>query len=311
MSSLELFQYQYFQVNKFIKKIFGQFPPVKRLLKYQTMWEPGHYYSAIPDKDTGLATTGKSVNQTIFPNAINLNEAGQLQLMDQLIPFMKESNFRNEEKNNGHRFFNKNGIYGYSDALILEAMIRHLKPSKIIEAGSGFSSVLMLDVNEKYFNNSIQIKCIEPYPKRLYSLLREGDKMRISIEERGLQTIDLAVFRDLGKNDILFIDSTHVAKTGSDLLYLFFEILPALQSGVYIHFHDIFKNFEYLPDHFHWSKGFAWNENYFLRSFLMYNQQFETVLYSAFLESKYKDHITSKMSDYPFSTGAQFWMKKL
>jgi hypothetical protein len=279
-------------------------------LRYQTLWEPGHFYSAIPDQQTGLATVSKSQLSSLPVKGINLNEESQLLLLDKLIPFMKESNFRNEEKTNQHRFFNKNGIYGYSDALILESMIRYLKPSRIVEAGSGFTSALMLDVNDKFFNGKINLEFIEPYPTRLFTLLSEQDKKQVVLRLQGLQSVDLSVFKSLVENDILFIDSTHVAKTGSDLLYLFFEILPVLQSGVYIHFHDIFNNFEYLPYHFEW-KGFGWNENYFLRSFLMYNNQFQVVLFSSLLDSKYRDHIAARMPDYPFFTGGQFWMKKL
>ena len=280
-------------------------------MRYQTLWEPGHYYSAIPDKQTGLATTSKGQSSSAPINAINLNEDEQLSLMYELIPFMKTSSFRNEEKTGQHRFFNKNGIYGYSDALVLESMIRYLKPSRIIEAGSGFTSALMMDVNEKYFNNNINLEFIEPYPERLFTLLSEEDKKRVVLRLQSLQSVDLSVFKSLSENDILFIDSTHVAKTGSDLLYLFFEILPVLKRGVYIHFHDIFNNFEYLPDHFHWAAGFGWNENYFLRAFLMYNNQFEVVLFSSLLDLKYKDEIKARMPDYPFFTGGQFWMKKL
>jgi hypothetical protein len=280
-------------------------------MKYQTLWAPGHYYSAIPAKQVGLETTTKGQASTTPIQGISLNEDEQLQLMYALIPFMKSSTFRNEEKTSQHRFFNKNGIYGFSDALILESMIRYLKPSRIVEAGSGFTSALMMDVNEKYFDSRIQLEFIEPYPERLFTLLSEEDKKRVVLRLQGLQTIDLSVFSTLQENDILFIDSTHVAKTGSDLLYLFFEILPVLKPGVYIHFHDIFNNFEYLPDHFIWATGFGWNENYFLRSFLMYNNQFKVVLFSSLIDAKYKDQVTEKMPDYPFRTGGQFWMKKV
>jgi hypothetical protein len=169
----------------------------------------------------------------------------------------------------------------------------------------------MLDVNEKYFNNKIGLEFIDPYPTRLMTLLSEKDKEIVKLSLQQLQTIDLSVFSALRQNDILFIDSSHVAKTGSDILYLFFEILPVLNNGVFIHFHDIFNNFEYLPDHFDWAQGFAWNESYFLRSFLMYNDQFEVVLFSNFLDLKYKSQIEAKMPDYPFFTGAQFWIRKL
>jgi hypothetical protein len=298
-------------MNQILKKITSQIPSVKKLLKYQTMWEPGHYYSPIPDEQTALMIAERSRDKLFNLKGIDLREESQIKLFDDLVPYMKESSFRNEQKIEGHRFYNKNGAYGYSDALILEAMIRHLKPTRIIEAGSGFSSALMMDVNEKYFDRQIHLEFIEPFPERLLSFLTTDDKKRVGLNVCGLQTIDLSLFQSLEKNDILFIDSTHVAKAGSDLLFLFFEILPVLKSGVYIHFHDIFNNFEYMAFHYQWSKGFAWNENYFLRSFLMYNTAFEIVLFSNFLDTKYKDLIEQTMPDYPFFTGAQFWMKKL
>ena len=92
-----------------------------------------------------------------------------------------------------------------------------------------------------------------------------------------------------------------------------FEILPILQRGVFIHFHDIFNNFEYLPDHFNWAAGFGWNENYFLRSFLMYNDQFKVVLFSKVCWKQKLQGPDSRKNapDYPFFTGGQFWMKKV
>ena len=151
-------------MNSFIKKIARQLPPIKRLLKYQTLWEPGHYYSAIPGKEDALAIAEKSLQLIYDIKGVDLHEEMQLRLFDELVPYMRESSFRNEEKTEGHRFYNKNTIYGYSDALILEAMIRHLKPARIVEAGSGYTSALMMDVNEKYFNNNIHLNFIEPYP---------------------------------------------------------------------------------------------------------------------------------------------------
>jgi hypothetical protein len=297
-------------MKSFIRKIIYRIPAINRLKSYQTIWEPGHYYSAIPDTATAMQIAERSEKNTLPLKCIDFRDEEQIRLFYELVPFMKESTFRNETKEEGHRFFNKNGIYGYSDALTLEAMIRYLQPARIIEAGSGFSSALMMDVNEKYFDGRINLHFIEPYPERLFRLLTEEDKKKVGLHIQGLQTIDIALFSTLEKNDILFIDSTHVAKTGSDLLYLFFEILPALKSGVYIHFHDIFNNFEYLPSHFQRGKGFAWNEHYFLRAFLMYNQAFEVVLFSNFLDSKYRDRMAAAMPGYPFLTGAQFWMRK-
>jgi predicted O-methyltransferase YrrM len=297
-------------MNKLLKKLALQFSPVQRLLKFRTDWAPGHYYSPIPDKKEAIELTGKQLSQIQDIQGIELNDPQQLALFEKLVGFMRESSFRNDEKLTTHRFFNKNGIYAGSDTLILEAMIRQLQPTRIIEVGSGYTSMLMLDINEKYFNHSIKLTFIEPYPERLFSLLSQADKERVTLYIQGLQTMDLSVFKSLKANDILFIDSSHVAKTGSDLLYLYFEIFPVLAEGVYIHFHDIFNNFEYQPFHYESFNGFGWNECYFIRSFLMYNRAFQVVLFSNYLDHKYKEQILSWMPDYPLLKGAQFWIKK-
>ena len=285
-------------------------PAIGRLLQYQTHWGPGHYYSPIPDTAHALAVSRAQQDRFLPMQGIDLRDQEQLGLFEQLVAFMKESPFRNEEKSPSHRFFNNNGIYGYSDALVLESMIRLLRPSRIVEAGSGFTSALMMDVNSKYFGNAIQLEFIEPYPERLFKLLSAADKNQVRIHVQGLQTVDLSTFSSLKNQDILFIDSSHVAKVGSDLLYLFFEILPVLAPGVYIHFHDIFNNFEYPENHFTKYKGFGWNENYFLRAFLMNNPQYEVVLFTNYLDLKYSAQILHWMPDYPLRTGGQFWIRK-
>jgi len=86
---------------------------------------------------------------------------------------------------------------------------------------------------------------IEPYPERLESLLKNNDS--VTIHKNRLQEIPIEIFEGLNKNDILFIDSTHVSKFNSDVNYVFHKILPVLASGVHIHFHDVFYPFEYPP----------------------------------------------------------------
>ncbi|NJR65857.1 MAG: class I SAM-dependent methyltransferase, partial [Leptolyngbyaceae cyanobacterium CRU_2_3] len=109
--------------------------------------------------------------------------------------------------------------------------------------------------------------------------------------------------------DILFIDSTHVAKTGSDVNYIFGEILPNLQTGVYIHIHDIFYPFEYLRE---WVlQGWAWNECYFLKAFLQYNQTFKIVLFNTFLEHRRPDWFRSHMPLCMKNLGGSIWLKKV
>ena len=139
-------------------------------------------------------------------------------------------------------------------------ILRHTRPARVIEVGSGYSSCALLDTNELFFGNSIACTFIEPYPQLLTSLLKDGDDSRITVVAKNLQDVELSVFSELSAGDVLFVDSSHVSKTNSDVNYVFFEILPRLSSGVYIHFHDIFYPFEYPKEWVY--QGRAWNEAY-------------------------------------------------
>ena len=117
--------------------------------------------------------------------------------------------------------------------------------------------------------------------------------------EAPLQSIPLAVFEGLESGDVLFVDSTHVTKRGSDVNRIFFEILPALPVGVIIHFHDIFYPFEYPDNWMHEGRG--WNEAYLLRAFLEYNDAFEILLWNSMLVAM--GHLTGD--------GGSIWLQKV
>lgn len=116
-------------------------------------------------------------------------------------------------------------------------------------------------------------------------------------------------FDILKENDILFVDSTHVSKVGSDVNYLLFEILPRLNKGVYIHFHDIFYPFEYPKEWIY--DGKAWNEDYILRAFLQYNDSFKIFFFNTFLESFFREKFTLEMPLCLKNTGGSLWIKKI
>ena len=260
-------------IKKALKSYINRLPYVKSLIDdvklYKTDHPPGHYYSPNVNVDEI-----RKREKEIFSidsnkvNAVDLNEVEQVSLVQELsknygsIPF-------SDEKQNDLRYYFKNDWYSYSDAIFLHLIIRHFKPRSIIEVGSGFSSAVMLDTNDLYFDSLIKMTFIEPYPERLRSILKPQDSAKQKILESNLQDLDLSIFEALGENDILFIDSTHVSKTNSDVNKIFFEVLPRLKRGVLIHFHDIFYPFEYPKEWVLNWKGFGWNENYILRSFLM------------------------------------------
>jgi predicted O-methyltransferase YrrM len=263
----------------------------------------GHFYSVIPSELDVNEFYKRFPETEIF--GVNLNPENQILLLEKLKLYYP-ADFP-DEKQKEYRYYFKNGLYSYTDGIILQCMIRYLKPHRIIEIGFGFSSAIMLDINQKYFNNTIELRFIDPYINRLKLLVSEQELNGLIILKK-LQEIDLDIFNTLVENDILFIDSTHVSKINSDVNKIFFEILPKLNPGVIIHFHDIFWAFVY-PEN--WVRnGRAWNETYILRAFLQYNDSFEIILFSDYIH-KMTDWFAKNMPLTLNVTGGNIWLKKI
>ncbi|MBN1493974.1 MAG: class I SAM-dependent methyltransferase [Candidatus Omnitrophica bacterium] len=280
------------------------------ILNNQKTFVPlGHFYSPIPDYEEI-----KNNEERIFSagprtmSGIDLREHEQFELLQNFQQYYNKQPFSLPPSN--LRYFIGNSCYSHSDAIFLLSMICDLKPQRIIEVGSGFSSCAILDINELYFHNKIECTFIEPYPDRFLTLIRKDDSVRNTIIIQRLQDIPIAAFKALVKNDILFIDSTHVVKTFSDVHYLFSTILPNLNVGVHIHFHDIFYPFEYPKAWVYEGRG--WNEAYFLRAFLQFNNCFEVTFFSTFLihyyEDWFKQHMPLCIKD---KGGGSLWIKKV
>ncbi|MGC8839846.1 MAG: class I SAM-dependent methyltransferase [Candidatus Sumerlaeaceae bacterium] len=192
------------------------------------------------------------------------------------------------------RYYYENDFFSYADAIFLYSFLRHFHPRRVVEVGSGFSSALMLDTAERFLDPPPQFIFIEPFPEqRLEHLLRQTDRSRVTILRQPLQATPLEVFRQLDGGDLLFIDSSHVLKCGSDVQRLLFEILPALPSGVFVHFHDVFYPFEYPA---HWLReGRYWNEDYFLRAFLYANALWEVVFFNTYVAHFFRSDLETLM----------------
>jgi predicted O-methyltransferase YrrM len=255
---------------------------------------PGHYYSPFPDKREIELNSKKIFDLSIKElKGINMNEREQYSLLEELSRFYQDVSFPVQQQE-PFRYYFENQFFSYSDAIFLFCLIRSKKPKRIIEIGSGYSSALMLDTNEKFFSNNIELTFIEPYPEeRFNNLIKDNDK--VVLVKDFIQNIPPSFFEKLDENDILFIDSSHVSKTNSDVNYLIFEILPILKKGVIIHFHDVFYPFEYPKEWIMDQR--AWNEAYLLRGFLQYNDTFSIMLYTSFLENKYKEWMEKNMPD--------------
>jgi len=270
---------------------------------------PGHYYSPIPSMEEVKRDEARIFSRTSpCISSIDLKEKDQEQLLNEFKRYYDEIPF-NDYKTENLRYYFKNLAYSYGDALFLFCMIRHLKPKKIVEIGSGYSSSVILDTNELFFSNSIACTFIEPYVQTLESLLKEEDKYRVTLIPSRVQDVDLEFFSSLCSNDIIIVDSTHVSKINSDVNFILFNILPILSKGVYIHFHDVFYPFEYPKEWIY--EGIAWNEGYLLRAFLQYNTTFSIVFWSDFLGTFYMDFLNKEMPLTLQNPGAQLWIKKL
>lgn len=189
-------------------------------------------------------------------------------------------------------------------------MIRKFKPKKIIEIGSGASTKMMLNSIEKNEIEDMQFKCeiscVEPYE---YSQL-EG--LPIKLIKEKVETIDPVVFKSLQKKDILFIDSSHIIRPQGDVLFEIQHILPELNSGVLIHFHDIFTPKDYLNEWIFKDRK-LWNEQYLLESFLSCNNQFEIIGALNFLKHNHWELLSSKfpvLKQEIYREPGSFWIRK-
>ena len=210
--------------------------------------------------------------------------AGMEAFWSLLLPFVEAIGFT-DEPDGRHRFHYRNATFEHADATILFAMIGLVSPRRVIEIGSGFSSACLLDAIDHWGLDEVSVTCVDPDPARLRSVMRPDDHRRIELIEAPVQSLATDMFSALQAGDILFIDSTHVLKTGSDVQWELFTLLPILAPGVLVHFHDIHYPFEY-PDPWIFDKNFSWNEIYALRAFLMYNSRFEIVVWGSCLAAE-------------------------
>lgn len=276
---------------------------------YSRYVSPKHFYSPIPDLDEV-----RRYEDRIFappPPAlpgIDLRVPEQLALVVALSAYYPEIPFQATPVE-GLRYYYQNPAYTYGDAIILHSMIRHLRPKRIIEVGSGFSSAVTLDTNELFMGGNVQCTFIEPNPEVLFNLLRGDDRRHVRIIAKRLQEIDLGVFGELEAGDILFVDSTHVAKVFSDVNLLFFEVFSRLPPGVHLHLHDIFYPFEYRKDWLY--EGRAWNEAYLLRAFLQFNPCFQIEYFATYLNRFHRDFLVKYFPLCGKNAGGNIWLKRV
>jgi hypothetical protein len=271
------------------------------------LFPAGHYYSPVPSlREIERRRAQVFANPTELPQ-IDLNEHGQMELVRALSPHAHTANLA-LQLTPDRRYYYENEFFSYGDAVVLYSMLRWLRPSRLVEVGSGFSSALILDTNEEALDNRTRCTFIEPFPDRLDLLLRDSDRTHAEVLVTTLQDVDPIIFDELRNGDVLFIDSSHVSKVGSDVNQLIFDILPRLQSGVFVHFHDIFYAFEY-PEA--WvQEGRGWNEAYILRAFLQANPYYRIRLWNSYLSKFHSNEVTELLPYWGRNSGGSLWLER-
>lgn len=274
-------------------------------------WPLDHYYSPVPNNRT---LTREPARSRVWPEqprpsvGIDWREQEQVSLVR---GFARFGDFELPERPTGdpRDFHLGNDMFSRLDAWVLQAMLRHLRPERMIEVGCGWSSLLSARVNREHLGGSMQFTCIEPYPPDYLAGIGVEGISRL-IPER-VEELALDPFSELRGGDVLFIDTSHVVKTGGDVVFLFQEVVPRLAPGVVVHVHDIFMPRDY-PEAWVLS-GRAWNEQYLVQSFLSFNSAFRILLGSAWLTHCRPDVLESVLPDYPASYGdggGSLWIER-
>jgi predicted O-methyltransferase YrrM len=274
-------------------------------------WPLDHYYSPVPDSRALAREPARSRVWPATPRAtpgIDWREPEQVALMQELAS-QSEMKFAADPTGDPRDYYASNAMFSPLDAWVLQGMLRHFRPRRMIEVGSGFSSLVAARVNREYLNGSLDYTCIEPYPPQYLAAGVEGISRLIT---KRVEELPLDPFLELRDGDVLFIDSSHAAKTGGDVVFLYEEVVPRLAPGVIVHIHDIFLPADYPPA---WVfSGRAWNEQYLVRAFLAFNSAFRVLLGVAWLSLTRSDVLAATFPEDPRQyegSGGSLWIQRV
>lgn len=295
---------------------------LRRILKNTfPVWEkfgfhaiPIHFYEPTPDLKN---LDNKIWQKTSDLIGIDMNEQYQLSLLDSFASKYRHEyeSFPRRKTKIPYQYFTHNTSFSTINGEILYCMIRNFKPKKVLEIGSGNSTYVSAQaiLKNKQENHEGELIAIEPYPK---PTLERGFPGLTRLIKNNLQEVPISEFESLQENDILFIDSSHMLKLGSDVHYEYLEILPRLNKGVIVHIHDIFLPAEY-PKSWIMNDHYFWNEQYLLQSFMTYNNNFEILWASNYLHLKHPEKLASISNSYSdfakkrnWTGPSSFWIRR-
>jgi len=265
---------------------------------------PVHYSSPVPD--TRALPDRLWAGPRELGGAIDLNLPGQLEFLRRVSGWSGElADVPFEAEGRPGFFWNNTQLYR-TDAALYYSTIRAFQPATVIEIGGGYST--MIAARAAAANGSTELVCVEPEPN---DELRRGFPGLSRLIELPVQEAGAALLSTLGPGDVLFVDGSHVAKTGSDVSFLFLEVLPKLPGGTLVHVHDVFTPWEY-PEHWIKAQQQFWTEQYLLEAFLLFNREFEILCLTHYLGETQPEAVRDSLAlpaDVP-AGGCSAWLRR-
>jgi hypothetical protein len=261
---------------------------------------PSNFYSCLPSVDD-IVTSFESDAKPIYLKGFDDSElTAFLQVIQ---PYASDfSPATDGDEKTARSYFWNNTQFGGVDAMAYFSVIRHKKPRRIVEIGSGFST-LVADAAIQ-LNGFGELICIEPYPR---DFLRNTSSVQLISEK--IQDISTQRFADLmDGTDILFIDSTHTVKIGSDCLYIYLVLLPSIKTPVLFHAHDILLPFG-MPKQWALDHQIYWTEQYILYAYLLDNPRATIKFSSAYHNHFHISELTKFMQGKATIGGASIWVQ--
>ncbi len=201
-------------------------------------------------------------------------------------------------------FVEPNDYFMGLDSRMLFTMIVQRRPARIVEVGSGFSTRLMAATVERHLRGRTSLTVVDPYPS---DVVRSGFPGLGRVLAVPVQDVPLDELTQLDAGDVLFVDSSHVAKTGSDVQFLTGHVLPSLRPGVLVHLHDIFLPFDYP---FEWAveQRRDWNEQYVVQAMLASSARYEIVFSSRYASWALADDVAGAVGT-GVASGQSIWLE--
>lgn len=266
-----------------------------------------HYYSPIPNLDR-LPSDVWDTESAL--EGARWDIPGSLEFVrEELAPYLTEYNQPRDPTDDPRIFYLDNGFYESVDAELLYAMVRRFEPPRVLELGSGMSTLVIADARQRNGQHDRSGHLVyDPFVREdlLPAITGVAEPRRVSATD-----IPLEEFSALRSGDLLFVDTTHTVKVGSEVNRIILDVLPLLAPGVLVHIHDIYLPWEY-PREFAEDRNFFWAEQYLLQAFLAFNSQFEVMVGAHALARGFPDELAALVpSAGPGVRPSGFWLRRV